>query len=136
MAHTLSGMPIERAFVVHGEPGWDEASPAGEFLLYDVHPGSVEESVRTPEDYGVKRCSPEALRGGDAEYNAAELVRVFKGDDTGPHRDALLMGTSLILEVTGLATDRVAGVEMSAAAIDSGRSAAFLDALGEHFASR
>ena len=31
MADTLAGMPLERAFVVHGEPGWDEATPAGDF---------------------------------------------------------------------------------------------------------
>jgi len=135
MAHTLSGMPIERAFVVHGEPGWDEATPVGEFLLCDVRPGSVEESVRTPEDYGMQRCRPDALLGGDADYNAAELVRVFNGDDQGPHRDALLMGTSLILEATGLAADCTAGVEMAAAAVDSGKAAAFLDAFGEHFAA-
>ena len=49
MADTLAGMPIERAFVVHGEPGWDEASPAGEFLLYDVHPGSVVELRHRPD---------------------------------------------------------------------------------------
>jgi anthranilate phosphoribosyltransferase len=135
MADTLSGMPIERAFVVHGEPGWDEPSPVGEFLLYDVHPGSVEESVRTPEDYGFKRCQPEALQGGDAAENAAELARVFNGDDLGPHRGALLMGTSLILEVTGLAADRSAGVEMAAAAIDDGKAARFLDSFRQHFAA-
>lgn len=135
MADTLSGMQIERAFVVHGDPGWDEASPAGEFLLYDVRPGVVEESIRKPEDYGVSRCRPEDLRGADASYNAAELVRVFTGDEQGAHRDALLMGTSLILEVAGLATDRSAGVEMAATAIDSGKAAAFLDAFGRQFAS-
>ena len=135
MAETLSGMPIQRAFVVHGDPGWDEASPVGEFLLYDVRPGSVEESIRKPEDYGVSRCQPEDLRGADASYNAAELVRVFTGDDQGPHRDALLMGTSLILEVAGLAADRGAGVEMAATAIDSGKAAAFLDAFGKQFAT-
>ena len=27
MADTLVGMDIERAFVIHGEPGWDEATP-------------------------------------------------------------------------------------------------------------
>ena len=36
MADTFAGMPIERAFVVHGEPGWDEATPVGEFVLYDA----------------------------------------------------------------------------------------------------
>jgi anthranilate phosphoribosyltransferase len=134
MADTLAGMPIERAFVVHGDPGWDEASPVGDFLLYDVRPGLVGESTRTPEDYGMHRCQPEDLRGTDARHNAGELVKVFCGDDQGPHRDALIMGTSLILEVTGLATDLNAGVEMAAAAIDDGKAAAFLDAFGEHFA--
>ena len=52
MAETLAGMPLERAFVVHGEPGWDEATPAGDFHLFDVRPGRVAASIRTPEDYG------------------------------------------------------------------------------------
>jgi anthranilate phosphoribosyltransferase len=135
MADTLSGMPIERAFVVHGDPGWDEASPVGEFLLYDVRPGSVKESIRKPEDYGVRRCQPEDLRGGDAGHNARELARVFTGDDQGAHRDALLMGTSLILEVTGLAGDLKSGLEMAAAAIDDGKAAAFLQDFEKHFAA-
>jgi anthranilate phosphoribosyltransferase len=134
LADTLSGMPIERAFVVHGEPGWDEASPVGEFILYDVRPGSVEKSIRTPEDYGVSRCQPQHLRGIDPQHNASELAKVFNGEDQGPHRDALLMGTSLILEVTGLASDHRTGIEMAKLAIDDGRSAAFLDALRNHFA--
>jgi len=134
MADTLKGMPIERAFVVHGEPGWDEATPAGDFWLYDVRPGSVEEQRRTPEDYGLQRCSPDDLRGGDAEHNARELTRVFTGDDAGAHRDALLMGTSLVLEVQGVATDPRDGVARAAAAIDDGRAAELLRALQEHFA--
>ncbi len=136
MADTLAGMPLERAFVVHGEPGWDEATPAGEFVLYDVRPGSVVESVRTPADYGLERCAPADLEGGDAEHNARELVRVFTGEDKGAHRDALLMGTSLVLECQGLANGARDGVAQAAAAIDDGRAAAFLDALKEHFSGR
>ena len=133
MADTLSGMPIQRAYVVHGEPGWDEATPAGEFVLYDVVPGSVTETRRTPEDYGMQRCKPEDLHGGDARHNAAELVRVMKGEDRGPHRDALLMGTSLVLEVVGLAENLEDGLAQAAEVIDSGKAAAFLAAFREHF---
>ncbi len=136
MAETLAGMPLERAFVVHGEPGWDEATPAGEFVLYDVRPGSVEKSVRSPADYGMVRCDPAALAGGDAEHNARELERVFSGEDRGAHRDALLMGTSLVLECQGVARDARDGVAQAAAAIDDGRAAAFLDKLKDHFAGR
>jgi anthranilate phosphoribosyltransferase len=134
MADTLSGMPIERAFVVHGEPGWDEATPVGEFTLYDVSAGSVVMTTRTPEDYGMQRCAADALRGGDAAHNAAELTRVFIGDDKGAHRDALLMGTSLVLEVAGLVAGPGEGVALAADTIDSGRAAAFLEKFNRHFA--
>jgi len=133
MADTLAGMPLERAFVVHGEPGWDEATPVGEFCLYDVRPGEVVESRRSPEDYGLRRCEPQDLQGGDAQHNASELVRVFSGDDQGAHRDALMMGTSLVLEVQGKAKDAKDGVAQAAAAIDDGRAEAFLGTLREHF---
>ena len=135
MAETLAGMPLERAFVVHGEPGWDEATPVGEFLLYDVRPGEVAETVRTPEDYGMARCRAEDLAGGDAGQNAAALVRVFDGEDRGAHRDALLMGTSLVLEITGRAEGAREGAAMAAEVIDSGRAAAFLADFRRHFAS-
>lgn len=135
MADALAGLPIERAFVVHGAPGWDEASPVGEFVLFDVRPGSVQESIRTPEDYKLQRCAPEDLAGGDAEHNAKELQRVFTGEDKGAHRDALLMGTSLVLEVQGSARDAHEGVELANAAIDNGNAAALLERMREHFQS-
>jgi anthranilate phosphoribosyltransferase len=133
MAETLAGMPLERAFVVHGEPGWDEATPAGPFVMFDVRPGSVEESVRTPGDYGIAVCRPEDLAGGDAEHNARELVRVFAREDHGAHRDALLMGVSLVLECQGVVNDPRDGVAEAGAAIDDGRAQAFLDNLRTRF---
>jgi len=133
MADALAGMPIERAFVVHGEPGWDEATPVGEFVLFDVAPGKVTETGRTPEDYGLQRCTAEDLTGGDAEHNANELERVFTGEDKGAHRDALLLGASLVLELQGAAKDPKQGVEMANAALDDGDAAAFLERLRGHF---
>jgi len=133
MADAAAGLDIERAFVVHGEPGWDEATPVGEFWLYDVTPGSVIETKRSPEDYGFDRCAPEDLAGGDPEYNAKEVVRVFTGEDKGAHRDALLMGVSLMLECQGVAKNARDGVEQAAATIDDGRAEAFLAGLKAHF---
>jgi len=134
MANALSGMSIERAFVVHGEPGWDEATPAGDFVMFDVRPGKVTRTKRSPDDYGLQRCEPGQLVGGDAAHNAGELRRVFSGEDRGPHRDALVMSTSLVLEVQGTAADAREGAAIAAAAIDDGRAARTLDALKAHFA--
>ncbi len=136
MADALAGMPLERAFVVHGAPNWDEATPVGDFVLYDVRPGQVEETVRTPKDYGFKKCAPEDLAGGDADHNANELKRVFTGEDKGAHRDALLMGASLVLEVQGTASNAKQGVEIAAAALDDGNAAALIERMREHFESR
>jgi anthranilate phosphoribosyltransferase len=133
MADSLAGMPIERAFVIHGEPGWDEATPVGEFVLFDVRDGAVTELHRTPEDYGVPRCDAAALTGGDATHNGTELQRVFSGEDKGAHRDALLMGASLALEVSGAVSTPKQGVEAAASAIDNGNAAALLQNIRQHF---
>ena len=85
MADALAGMPIERAFVVHGEPGWDEATPAGEFVLFDVTPGNVKEARRTPEDYGIERCAPRtwpAAMPSTTRMNWCACLRVRTGAHT------------------------------------------------------
>ncbi len=135
MANAIAGMDVERVFVVHGEPGWDEATPVGEFVLFDVRGGQVTRTVRSPEDYGVPRCAPNDLAGGDAADNAEALLAVFRGDDHGAHRNALLMGTSLVLEVSGMAKDAGDGVEQAKAALDDGRAMAFINTLRTHFGS-
>ncbi len=122
MADALVGMPIERAFVIHGEPGWDEATPVGSFTLFDVQPGEVIEERRDPLDYGLARCLPEDLAGGDAAFNAQALEAVLNGEDHGPHCDALMLGAGLALELAGRAVDLHEGIAQARAAIDSGAS--------------
>jgi anthranilate phosphoribosyltransferase len=131
MAETLSGMDIERAFVVHGAEGWDEATPVGPFVCFDVRPGSVHKTVRDPAVYGFARCSSAALRGGDAAANARRLEAALSGGDQPAHRDALALGAALALEVTGQVADPAAAVECARAAIDSGAARRTLEKLAE-----
>ena len=129
MADTLSGMPIERAFVVPGEPGWDEATPVGAFELFIVTPGDVRRERRDPADYGVARCAATDLKGGDASENASALEAVLNGDDSGAHRDALLLGAGLVLELTGRVADLNAGLERALDALESNAAARLLSRL-------
>lgn len=129
MAETFQGLPIERTFVVHGAAGWDEPTPIGPFTVFDVRPGRVEVGVRSPADYGLAACSPADLAGGDAPYNARALMAVLDGEDRGAHRDCLLLGTALALEVAGEARDPREGMARAAAAIDSGAARRLLEAL-------
>ena len=129
MAQTLSGMDIDRTFVVHGEPGWDEATPVGPFAVFDVRPGSVTEATRDPLDFGIPRCSPEDLAGGDSNVNAKALESVLMGEEDGPHRDALALGAGLVLELTGRVTNLEEGIARACEGIASGQAGNLLQKL-------
>jgi anthranilate phosphoribosyltransferase len=129
IADTFQGLPIERTFVVHGASGWDEPTPIGPFTLFDVRPGRVEVRVRDPAEYGLAPCRVSDLAGGDAAHNARALRAVLYGEDRGAHRDCLLLGTALALELAGETPLPREGIARAAAAIDSGAARRLLDAL-------
>ena len=91
---------------------------------------TVTHTVRDPlTDYGLPRCLPEELAGGDGAHNAERLLQVFRGEDQGAHRHALLLGAALVLEVTGQASTPREALAMAAAAIDSGAALRMAEAL-------
>ena len=57
------------------------------------------------------------------------LRAVLCGEENGAHRDALLLGTSLALEITGKVKDPREGVARAREAIDSGAARRLLDSL-------
>ena len=128
MAGALSQLDIERCSVVHGTPGWDEATPCGPYWLFEVTPGRVVEHEIDPlTRYGVPRCEPEALSGGEAHENAAALRAVFEGAP-GPHRDAIVLNAAIAIETAGLAAGHDA-FDCAAQAVDSGRVRTLLESL-------
>ncbi len=129
MAQALFGSGIERAFVVHGAEGWDEPTPVGPFDLFDVQASTVKHERRSPADYGLSACQAAALAGGDAAHNAHELAAVLRGQSRGAHRDALLLGAALALEVSGREHAVRVAVQRAAEAIDSGAAGRLLDQL-------
>jgi len=127
MAETLAEMPIRRAFVIHGAAGWDEATPIGPFVCFDVANGKVARTVRDPADVGFARCSEADLAGGDPDENAARLAAALRGQDSKAHRDALVTGAALALEVTGAAPDFAAAIARASSAIADGSAARLLE---------
>lgn len=129
IADTLSGLDIERCFVVHGEPGWDEPTPAGNFLLLDARPGKVRSETRDPADFGLPRCSPEELAGGSRDYNAATLKAALQGKGSKALNDALALQAGLTLELTGEAKSLRAGLGIAREALRAGLASRLLDTL-------
>lgn len=128
MAEALAGMSTTRAFVVHGHNGWDEATPVGPFTQWDVREGRVTRSVRDPADGGLDPIDGDALRGGDATYNANAIRDAFEGGEWA-HQAALALTAGLALEVRGEVDTLEAGVARALDAIESGAALRKLEAL-------
>jgi len=129
MAETLAGMPLQRAYVVHGAAGWDEATPIGPFTVFDVTPGKVVRSTRSAEEFMLPSCRVEDLKGGDAAYNAVHLRAVLEGREQGAHRNALILQAALVLELLGKAASAQDAASMAQDAIESGAGRRLLEKL-------
>ena len=125
-ADALRALGTERAAVIAGEEALDELSIAGPSVVETV--GSVILPTRiTPEDADLPRHPLDAIRGGDAAYNAAALRRLLAGEP-GPYRDAVLLNAAAALVIGEAAAELREGAEVAAEAIDAGKAAKLLDA--------
>jgi anthranilate phosphoribosyltransferase len=130
MAGVLAGRGVE-ALVFRGDDGLDELSTAATSSYWEVRAGAVRHGVLDPTELGIERSAPDALRGGDAKFNAA-VVRELLAGRVGPVRDAVLLNAAAALAMLDRGpaplADRLAvGLRRAAAAVDSGAAAAALD---------
>jgi anthranilate phosphoribosyltransferase len=124
-ADALARLGTARSFVVSGDEGLDELSLAGGNEVADVHGQAILMHRVAPGDAGLAPAPVDAIRGGDAAYNAAALQALLDGQP-GPYRDAVLFNAAAALMVAGDVTDWHEGVEEAAETIDKGLALALL----------
>jgi anthranilate phosphoribosyltransferase len=124
MAETLGRLGTDRAWLVHGQ-GLDEIALCGETQVVELDRGRIREFAIAPEDAGLRRAPPEAVKGGDPAENAAALVALLEGAP-GAYRDIVLLNAAAALVVAGHAADLKAGAAAAARSIDSGAATAVL----------
>jgi anthranilate phosphoribosyltransferase len=123
-AEALRILGRRRAWTVHGD-GTDELSLTGPSEVCAVQDGAVTTFKITPEDFGLARCAPDVLLGGERAENARILHAILDGSERGPKRDMVLLNSAAALTVAGLARDIPAGLDLARRALDAG------DALGK-----
>ena len=128
IAHVLKNLGSERAIVVHGGDGLDEITTAGPTTVASLENGTIRSFEIAPEDVGLEKVRPEALRGGTAHENATALCGVLKGA-RGPYRDIALLNAAAALMVAGRAGDFKEGLQVATRSIDSGEAQDRLDRL-------
>ena len=81
-----------------------------------------------PEDAGLPTAPIEAIKGGDAAFNAACLQALLEGARS-PYRDTVLLNAAAALIVAGRAGDLREGVQVAGQAIASGAALGTLETL-------
>jgi anthranilate phosphoribosyltransferase len=127
MAETLRDLGTKSAWVVHGS-GLDELTLAGENQVVALKDGEITEFTLNASDAGLQPVPLVAIKGGDAEENAAALRDVLDGRPSG-YRDTILFNAAAALIVAGATTSLTEGVSLAAKAIDSGAAGRILDRL-------
>jgi anthranilate phosphoribosyltransferase len=121
IAYVLKRLGSKETFVVCGEGTLDEISICGPTRISQLKNGDVRTFDLTPEEVGLKRTSPEAIKGGNAIENA-EMIRQILDGQKGARRDIVLLNAGAAFVVAGLDRDFKEGIERAKEAIDSGRA--------------
>ncbi|HXF88395.1 MAG TPA: anthranilate phosphoribosyltransferase [Xanthobacteraceae bacterium] len=128
VAQVLKNLGSECVWVAHGSDGLDEITTSGPSYVAALENGTVRTFEITPEEIGLPRAKPEALRGGDAQANAEALLAVLKGKK-GPFRDIAVLNAAAALVVAGKAKDLKQGAALATKSLDSGEAEGRLDRL-------
>jgi anthranilate phosphoribosyltransferase len=128
LARVLKNLGSVRAWVVHGSDGLDEITTSGPTAVAALQDGAVTTFEIAPEDVGIARVKPDALRGGDAGHNAEALRAVLQGVK-GAYRDIAVLNAAAALVVAGKAATLADGVKLAGRTIDSGAAEGALQRL-------
>jgi len=128
LAQVLKNLGSESVWVVHGSDGLDEITTAGPTHVAALENGAVRTFEITPEEMGLQRVKPEALRGGEAKENAQAVVDVLKGK-SGAFRDVAALNAAAALVVAARAKDLKQALALAQKSIDSGEAASRLQRL-------
>lgn len=120
MADALARLGLQRAVVVHGHGGLDEASLSGPSELRLVEAGRVRAETITPASVGLAEAPMQALAGGELADNQAILEAVLQGRGTAAQRDVVALNAALVLWASGRAESVTAAVPLVLEAMASG----------------
>jgi anthranilate phosphoribosyltransferase len=121
LAHVLSNLGTQHAFVVHGEDGLDEITITGKTYISEVKNGKVTNFEFAPQTLDISLSKIQDIQGGDLTFNI-DLTRSILFGKKGPQRDIVLVNAAFGLLAANAAKDIKEAFQKAAEAVDSGRA--------------
>lgn len=100
-----------KGYVFHSEDGLDEITLTGKTYIVEIG-NEIKEFEVYPEDFGLKRCKLDDIKGGDLKENAEILMNIIKGKEKGPKKDIVCLNTSFLLKICGVVNRIEEGIEI------------------------
>lgn len=114
-ASLLLRLNSRRSFVFHG-CGLDELSCLGPSNVIEVSEKGIQRFILDPEEFGLKRCSLDDLKGKDARYNADQILEAFNGKAT-PFADTIAFNAGVAIYLYGIAESIAEGMNIAKACL-------------------
>ena len=120
MASALLNMGMNRAIVVHGSGGLDEASLEGENKLVFVENGELSFSNINILDFNQENTSNQKLVVSSDFSNEEILKSVLNGSGLKSHKNVVALNTALVLWAAGFTDDLNEGFKKALLSINQG----------------
>ncbi|MBO8233776.1 anthranilate phosphoribosyltransferase [Prochlorococcus marinus XMU1419] len=120
MANALLKMGMNRAVVVHGHGGLDEASLQGENKLIFVEKGELRFSKINISEFNHENISNENLVVSDINSSEEILKSVLDGSGQKSHKEVVALNTALVLWVSSIEDDLHEGFKKALLSISQG----------------
>ncbi len=130
MAEALQRLGRQRAVVLHGREGLDEAGLGDVTDYMEVNAGQPPVAATlNPADWGLTPAPVSALAGGDVPDNARILQNVLQGRGTLAQQEAVALNSALALWTAGRVDTIGAGITLAQEILISGAAWDKLQAL-------
>ena len=120
MGRALLKMGMDRAIVVHGSGGLDEASLQGENKLVFIEKGELKFSKINISDFNEENISNEKLVVSDNHSNEEILKSVLSGSGQKSHKYVVALNVALVLWAAGIEDDLCEGFNKAIVSINHG----------------
>jgi anthranilate phosphoribosyltransferase len=77
----LKNLNTKFAWIVNSEDGLDEISPYAKTNVIQINNNEISEIIIDPQALEINADKFENLKGDDADFNANEIINIFKGED-------------------------------------------------------
>lgn len=114
----LLNLGLHRALIVHGDDGLDEITTTTTTSICEIKNGDLKLYKISPEDFGIQKCSIDAIKGGTPKENAQTILEILKGVH-GPKRDIVVLNSAAALYTAEIVDSVKDGILLAKHLIDS-----------------